>query len=87
MKFESEFGLGEICRYNQADNAREAGGRSLLELMVKVVFVTFDQTGDCTYMVEHAGHSFGMQRFNTTGESLTGDPDFDQEIGMYLAEE
>ena len=77
MKFESEFGLGEVCIYN-ADAKR--GDSEMRELLVKVVFVTFDLDGSVTYMVEQIGRN-GMQRFNTTGANLTGDPDFDQENG------
>ena len=77
MKFESDFGLGEICTYNKG--ARH-GENALYEMFVKVVFVTFDLDGSVTYMVEHIGQ-YGMQRFNTTGANLTGDPDFDQENG------
>ena len=83
MKFESKFGIGEICGYNE--DARR-GDRKMDDVLVRVVSITFDINGDCTHLVEHIGSSFGVQRFPAAVYLLHGDPDFDQAAGCYPAD-
>jgi hypothetical protein len=83
MKFKSEFGLGEICEYNEG--ARR-GTKALPDILVKVVAITFDIDGQCNYMVEHIGCAFGVQRFMAAKSMLTNDPAFDQNLGCYPKE-
>lgn len=83
MKFETQFGLGEICGYNE--NASR-GDKTMPDILVKVVGITFDIDGQCNYTVEHIGNMFGMQRFGAAIASLNGDPEFDQEEGRYPAD-
>lgn len=81
MKFESKFGIGEICLIN----ATEREGRKVPELMVKVAGVIFG--GDTTtYEVENITTSKHIQYFRMPENQLVGDPDFDQEAGCYPAE-
>ena len=84
MKFESEFGIGEICVYNE--NARR-GDKVMDDILVKVVEIHFDIDGQCNYTVEHISSSFGLQRFPAAKTSLHGDPDFNQELGCYPPED
>ena len=78
MKFESKFGIGEVCGYNE--DARR-GTERMDEILVKVVGITFDINGDTSSTVEHIGSQLGMQRFTAAGSMLNGDPDFNQETG------
>ena len=83
MKFKSEFGLKEICIYNE--NATR-GDKSMPDILVKIVAVVFDVDGQTNYTVEHIGSHFGVQRFGAAAASLTGDPIFDQDKGAYPEE-
>lgn len=80
MKFESKFGVGEICGYGEYLVAR--GGQDQL---VKVVAVTFGLDGCVEYMVELSNH-IGIGRISITEKQLNGDPDFDQDAGRYPSE-
>ena len=84
MNFESKFGLGEICGYNE--DARR-GDRVMDDILVKVVEIRFDIDGQCNYVVEHIGSSFGLQRFPAAASALSGDPDFNQDAGCYPPED
>ncbi len=88
MKFESKFGLGEICVYNEDQfRGNSINNRRMTDLLVKVVAVTFDMDGNATYTVELANDKIGIQRINVHEASLTGDPAFDQETGSYSTED
>ena len=79
MKFEAEFGTGEICGYNE--HARR-GDKRMEDVLVKVVAIIF--TADTVrYEVEHIGSYFGVQRFLVEPGALHGDPGFDQDLGCY----
>lgn len=80
MKYESEFGLGEICIYNADDYKRK---RSLPDLLVKVVAVTIEMGGAIEYTIESITTENIVQRFRVSGVELTGDPDYDQVVGCY----
>ncbi len=84
MKFESKFGLGEICGYNE--DAKK-GDKTMPDILVKVVQIVFDCDGQCNYTVEHIGSQFGIQRFMAAKSMLVGDPAFDQELGCYPPED
>lgn len=85
MKFESEFGLGEICIYNEyaVRKGTKTGDEIMPDILVKIVGITFDMNREVCHTVEHIGSQFGMQRFTAAVTMLTGDPDFDQEKGEY----
>lgn len=85
MKFETEFGLGEICGYNE--DARRGDSKKMDDLLVKVVSITFDIDGQINYMVEHIGSMYGMQRFGAAAGLLNGDPAYNQEAGAYPTED
>lgn len=84
MKFETKFGLGEICTYHD-DSDR--GGRQLRDLLVKIVSINLGDDLVVSYGVEHVTSTVGMQRFHTTETNLGGDPDYDQEAGCYPADD
>jgi len=80
MKITIEHGLGEICGYNENSSG---GNRSMPDILVKIVAITIELGGTVRYTVEHTGNQFGVQRFAADGSALTGDPDYDQELGCY----
>lgn len=89
MKFESKYGVGEICIYNDEAAYRPnspANTKQMPDVLVKIVCIAFDIDGSSNYTVEHIGNQFGMQRFSAGETLLTGDPDFDQETGLYAPE-
>ena len=83
MKFESKFGIGEICGYNE--NAFR-GTKKMDDTLVKIVAVNFDIDGHVSYVIEQSGGLFGIQRIQSSETMLNGDPDFDQEAGCYPPE-
>ena len=82
MKFESKYGLGEICLVNMQE-AQPNMERMLPELMVKVLAVTFEVDGRWFYTVEHIDNNRKIGRFTMPETEMTGDPDYDQETGGY----
>jgi hypothetical protein len=81
MKFETEYGLGEICGYGKIEH-RDTDAR-MDDLLVKIIAITIDEIGQISYLVESTTTQYGMQRFYTIGKNLDGDPDYDQEAGGY----
>ena len=79
MKFESKFGLGEVCIYNE--NKGET--REMLDEFVKVVGVNFCLDGSTSYLVEWLADNRTIQRVHISESQLTGDPDYNQEKGCY----
>ena len=80
MKFESRFGIGEICGYNEGAHR---GDKRMDDILVKVIAVAFESDGIIVMHVEHIGSAFGVQRFVCSESALFGDPAFDQTHGAY----
>ena len=80
MKFESKFGIGEICAVNDKESARK-----MRDELVKILHVTFSKAG-ALYTCEWFAASGIMQRAQFEEWELTGDPDFNQETGSYNEE-
>lgn len=74
MKFESEFGLGEVVSYTKMDGS----GHIVADELMEVVGITFNKTG---VMYSTRGHK-GMI-FHYDEHDLVGDSDFNQETGKY----
>lgn len=89
MKFESKFGLGEVCIYNH-DVSYKPGSvdeRTVTDILVKIVDITFNTQGIVYYTIELTTQAAGIQRLSVNENSLTGDPAFDQEAGEYPEED
>jgi hypothetical protein len=84
MKFETEFGLGEICVYGKVEHS-DTDAR-MDDLLVKIITITIDEVGQISYLAETSTLQYGLQRFYTLAKNLTGDPDYDQDAGCYPAE-
>ena len=75
MKFESQFGLGEIVCTHQAWR----GEKCYPDLLIKIVGITFQDDGNqCIICRLDDGH---IQAFMPS--ELISDPAFDQEHGCY----
>lgn len=85
MKFESKFGLGEVCIYNDKSNATYNSRREKYpDCLVKVIGVHFEFGSDePNYSVELPTTTGAIQVLRVNGCSLVGDGDFDQEAGRY----
>lgn len=90
MKFESKFGVGEICVANEMHHGNPCSNRSNFrgERLVKIMSVIFS-TGDPhpRYLVEIPLKDGGVQNAYANECDLTGDPEFDQDEGRYHPEE
>lgn len=86
MKFESKFGVGEVCIYNHESSHNPDGvdKRTMPDELVKIIGVFFDLDGGVTYHGELMTKSAGIQRLQIHEGMLLGDDDFDQEEGRYL---
>jgi|TARA_R110002072_G_scaffold296457_2_gene468332 hypothetical protein len=73
MKFETEFGLGEIVYYS-----RRGHEKAKHDEFLEVIAITFDKNGT-TY---HCRYPQGIT-VAFTEHDLTGDPDFNQDEGKY----
>ena len=82
MKFQSKFGLGEICVYDPTGRRSE----KVNDLLVKVVQVVFEVGGTVGYTVEFKASNGTIQRILVHESSLEGDPEFNQEVGMYAGD-
>ena len=82
MKFESKFGIGEICTYGE-DVFKKARSENVAphssDHFAKVLAVNFEESG-ISYTCE-ISTIYGVQRIQLTESSLKGDPDFDRELG------
>ena len=83
MKFESNFGIGEVCIYNE--NAKR-DDRQMDDLLVKILAITFGAQNEVVFTVESTSIKVGIQRITCGLDQLTGDPDFNQETGSYAPE-
>ena len=84
MKFETEFGLGEICGYGKVE-CRDTDA-TIDDLLVKIIAITIDEIGKISYLVESSTLQYGLQRFYTIAENMIGDSDYDQDAGCYPKE-
>ena len=75
MKFESKFGVGEVCYYNY--NPR----RGMQDQIVKIVGVSFTIEPTVSYICEFVDSDGRINRIQLSEPMLEGDPKFDQEAG------
>ena len=82
MKIETEFGIGEIVCIMDANSHNN----NIPDLLGQVVSIQLDReaTG---YVVEIPSNNVHVQRVVYYAWQLTGDPDYDQELGRYPEEE
>lgn len=85
MKFESKYGIGEVCVYNEQPSPCSQR-RAVSELLVKIDCVMFDDQG-VKYQVENITGTGFIQKFVCSEKELVGDPEFDQDKGRYPEEE
>ena len=78
MKFESKYGLGEICIYNECKSSK---GREMKDVLVKITGIKFEIDGQVSYTCEYTTQHGLFFRMPIHENMLTGDPDFDQETG------
>ena len=78
MKFESEFGIGEVVFIMDAVKHIE-GAEDHIAQILAIIF----SRGAIEYLVEIAHASGPVQRLHYQGWQLTGDPTYDQEKGEY----
>ena len=78
MKFESEFGIGEVVFIMDAVKRRDGAEDHIGQILA----VSFCR-GATEYLVEIAHTGAPVQRLNYQGWQLTGDPTYDQEKGEY----
>ena len=74
MKFESKYGIGEVCIYNPNPK------RGMSDAMVKILGVKFVVDSSPLYICEHSCNG-GVFRTEICESMLEGDPDFNQETG------
>lgn len=90
MKFESKFGVGEICIVNEKTYEKPFSNRERYfgERLVKIMSVIFS-AGDPNprYLVEIPLKDGGVQHAYANEGELTGDPEFDQDEGRYPPDE
>lgn len=90
MKFESKFGVGEICIVNEKTYQYPPNNRDRYtgERLVKIVSVIFSAGNpNPRYMVEMPLKCGGVQHAYANEGELTGDPEFDQDAGRYPPDE
>jgi len=80
MKFESKYGVNEICGYNEQ---KCDFGRSIPDVLVKIIGVIFETDGRVTYSLEYVTNNMEVKRLVCPESHLTGDPAFDQNAGRY----
>lgn len=78
MKFESKYGLGEICVYGGKQSPNES--RQMRDQLVKIVSINFYLGSSTGYTVEYVADGV-IERIQVLEDMLEGDPDFDQDNG------
>lgn len=90
MKFESKFGVGEICIVNEMHYGNPYSNRSNFrgERLVKIMSVIFSAGNPHPrYLVEIPLKDGGVQHAYVNEGELTGDPEFNQDEGRYPPDE
>ena len=81
MKFETKFGIGEIV-YIMAANSHNNNIPDLLGQIVSLVI----GRDNVMYLVELVTSDHDVRRVHYEEWQITGDPDYDQELGRYPEE-
>ena len=76
MKFESEFGIGEIVSYEPHDRVLE--GRSIGDALLEVQGIYFGMEGKVEYLCRYP---YTGATVSFSESQLIGDPDFSQVSG------
>lgn len=85
MKFESKFGIDEICIHDPF-RGRDKEGSAPRDLLVKVVAIQFNSAAT-TYICENILNNGHVEFLHCNESDLIGDPDFDHEKGAYQESE
>jgi tRNA G37 N-methylase Trm5 len=81
MKFETKFGIGEICIHDPFAG-RDKESSPPRDLLVKVVAIQINNAA-ITYICENILTNGHVEYINCHEKDLIGDPEFDQEKGCY----